>query len=334
MSCDQFLGDSFRGESGTTNLPDEEIMHASISGVLTDNVSGNPVSGATVTAYYNRSVKTTTTDSDGWWYFTDIEYREFDTDNWSDDNLTNYRIVVVKFSHSNYQISTATVNLYGHTSSTIGRIQLKWSSNVVHSHTTTAYPNLASVNYDQEDTYATQSYYLPDNSSNITVNFNIPIDTDWVGTSAFELIDPNGAIAAYSGSWSSDRQTFTVNPTSDLTCTNRLRYHRLRLIRRIRTWDDDSTIPNSDFYLHFMDSDVYIDFRVLCDDEPTLLASTTPVLAPSLDSAVTYQVDSMGVDSLNSAGDVRDAASGNTDITSGVKAVNSHTVNLVSDCGV
>ena len=325
MSCDQFLGDSFRGESSKTYVPDEEIMFASISGVLTDNVTSNPVSGATVTVYYNRGVKTTTTDSDGWWYFTDIEYRDFDTDNWSDDNLTNYRVVVVKFSHSNYQISTATVNLYGHISSTIGRIQLKWSSNVVHSHTTTAYPNLASVSYDQEDTYATQSYYLPDNSSNITVHFNIPIDTDWAGNSVFELIDPNGAIAAYSGSWSSDDKTFTVNPTSDLTCTNRLNYHRLRLIRRIRTWDhnteSDSIVSvHGNNYLHFMDSDKYIDFRVLCDEEPTLLVTSTPQLAPSEDNESGYAFDSMGVDSLgfglpyDEGGDVLVAASGNTDI--------------------
>ena len=335
MGCEAFLGDSFKGDEKVVMEPDEEIMYATISGVLTDNVTSDPIANATVTAFYTGGTKTATTDSDGWWHLADLPYRIFDVDANDDDMTgTEYRIVQLKYTHANFQIGTATVNLWGHIESTMGRTQLKWGSNVVHEHTTTAHPELVSVSYDQEDDRATKSYYLPNGTSNITVGFNMPMDTDWSGNSPFELFDANGAIVAYSGSWSSDRQTFTVNPTSDLTCTNRLRYHRLRLIRRIRTWDDDSTIPNSDFYLHFMDSDVHIDFRVLCDDEPTLLTSTTPVLAPSLDSAVTYQFDSMGVDSRNSAGDVSVAAAANTDIwvswshVSGAKEYRVYVVNV------
>ena len=312
MGCEAFLGDSLKSNSNTsTTAPDEEIMYATISGVLTDNTTSNPVIGATVTAYYSNGVQTTTTDSDGWWYLMDIPYRTFDVDK-NDDDMTGaeYRLVRVKYTRSNYDVGTATVNLWGHVTSTITRLALKWSSNVIHSNTTTAYPNLATTSYDQEDGVATQSYYLPDNSSNITVNFNMPIDTDWVGTSIFELMDPDGTLAAHSGSWSADYQTFTVNPTSNLTCTNRLRYHRLRLIRRIRTWDDSA---ETDSYLHFMDSDKYIDFRVLCDAVPSLLATSTPQLAPTEDSAISYSFDSMGVDSLDASGDVADAASGNTD---------------------
>ena len=312
MGCEAFLGDSLKSNSNTsTTAPDEEIMYATISGVLTDNTTSNPVIGATVTAYYSNGVQTTTTDSDGWWYLMDIPYRTFDVDK-NDDDMTGaeYRLVRVKYTRSNYDVGTATVNLWGHVTSTITRLALKWSSNVIHSNTTTAYPNLATTSYDQEDGVATQSYYLPDNSSNITVNFNMPIDTDWVGTSIFELMDPDGTLAAHSGSWSADYQTFTVNPTSNLTCTNRLRYHRLRLIRRIRTWDDSA---ETDSYLHFMDSDKYIDFRVLCDAVPSLLATSTPQLAPTEDSAISYSFDSMGVDSLDASGDVAVAASGNTD---------------------
>ena len=312
MGCEAFLGDSLKSNSNTsTTAPDEEIMYATISGVLTDNTTSNPVIGATVTAYYSNGVQTTTTDSDGWWYLMDIPYRTFDVDK-NDDDMTGaeYRLVRVKYTRSNYDVGTATVNLWGHVTSTITRLALKWSSNVIHSNTTTAYPNLATTSYDQEDGVATQSYYLPDNSSNITVNFNMPIDTDWVGTSIFELMDPDGTLAAHSGSWSADYQTFTVNPTSNLTCTNRLRYHRLRLIRRIRTWDDSA---ETDSYLHFMDSDKYIDFRVLCDAVPSLLATSTPQLAPTEDSAISYSFDSMGVDSLDASGDVAVAASSNTD---------------------
>ena len=57
-----------------------------------------------------------------------------------------------------------------------------------HEHTTTAYPELVSLSYDQEDDRATKSYYLPNIASNITVGFNMPMDTDWAGNSPFEML--------------------------------------------------------------------------------------------------------------------------------------------------
>ena len=75
MGCEAFLGDAFKGGDTTTVEPDEEIMYATISGVLTDNVTSDPIANATVTAFYTGGVKTATTDSDGWWFLADLPYR-------------------------------------------------------------------------------------------------------------------------------------------------------------------------------------------------------------------------------------------------------------------
>ena len=174
-------------------------------------------------------------------------------------------MVQVKYTHKNYQTDTATVELYGHLASSIGRNVLRWTSNVIHHHTTPTMIETTS-NYDQEDNVATKGYYLPNVGSNITVTFNMDMDR-MIGNSPFELFDANNNLVAISGSWSS-ATTFTIDPTSNLTCTDKLDYHRLRVIRRLRTFDDST---ESDSYLHFMDSGKYIDFRVLCDTVATLL---------------------------------------------------------------
>ena len=231
MGCEAFLGDSFKGDETVVMEPDIHMNYGSISGVLTDNVTSYPIAGATVTAFYSGGAKTTTTDSEGWWYLTDIPYKYFDTEPDGDGGSsgTDFRMVQIKYTHKNYQTDTATVELYGHVTSSIGRNVLRWTSNVIHHHTTSTMIETTS-NYDQEDNVATKGYYLPNVGSNITVTFNMDMDRDWIGNSPFELFDADNNLVAISGSWSS-ATTFTIDPTSELTCTDKLDYHRLRVIR-------------------------------------------------------------------------------------------------------
>ena len=323
--CESFLGDALKSEGDTTNHPDEQILYASITGqVSTDAAadSENGIEGVTVTAVYAGTTKTTTTDSDGWWWLADIPYRPMDTDDWSTDNKTEYRSAKLWFTHNLYKSKGGTVSLYGHSNDqlTLKAWDLKWTSNVIHrdpTWTNATYPKLVSADYDREDTHATTAYYLPDKTSNITVEFNMAMHTSWVGNSPFELMDTTGSQVAYTGGWSGDKKTFTVNPSADLSCTNKLEYYRLRVIRRLRTYDSFNETYGQ---LHYIDSGQYIDFRVLCTDEKTLLAASTPELYPGAEATTTtsYLFDSMGVDALDSFGDVitgnaADGGGGHTD---------------------
>ena len=285
MGCESFLGDALKSDGDTTNHPDEQILYATITGqISSDNASNseNGIEEVTVTAVYGGTTRTTTTDSDGWWWLADIPYRPMDTDDWSTDNKTEYRTVRLWFTHDLYKSRGGSVSLYGHSNNklTLKTYDLKWTSNVIHkSPDFNNYPQLVTLDYDREDTHATTSYYLPNKTSNITVEFNMAMHTSWVGNSPLELMDNTGSQVAYSGGWSGDKKTFTVNPSADLSCTNKLEYYRLRVIRRLRTYDSFNETYGQ---LHYIDSGQYIDFRVLCTDEKTLLAASTPADAPSV----------------------------------------------------
>ncbi|MDP6465283.1 MAG: hypothetical protein QGH65_15435, partial [SAR324 cluster bacterium] len=194
MGCESFLGDALKSDGDTTNHPDEQILYATITGqISTDNASNseNGIEEVTVTAVYGGTTRTTTTDSDGWWWLADIPYRPMDTDDWSTDNKTEYRTVRLWFTHDLYKSRGGSVSLYGHSNNqlTLKSYDLKWTSNVIHkSPVFNNYPKLVSEDYDRENTHATTSYYLPNNTSNITVEFNMAMHTSWVGNSPLELM--------------------------------------------------------------------------------------------------------------------------------------------------
>ena len=74
MSCDQLLRNQFKDDTDIVLNEEDTTEYASISGWLTDTTTGAAISGATVTAYYERTVKTATSDSSGFWYMNDIPY--------------------------------------------------------------------------------------------------------------------------------------------------------------------------------------------------------------------------------------------------------------------
>jgi len=300
MSCDAFLGDSFKGESSFSE--EDTTEYASISGWLTDNVTSAAISGATVTAYYERTVKTATSDSSGFWYMNDIPYgRDMD----SPDTLHTVMVVV---SAPGYVGGSQSAELFSVNTWSLGALALKWGSSVLHQ------VALGTGNFPQTDTVANERYYMADNTSNVDIYFNMAVDTLYSDNNTLiEMFDSTGTSVAFSGSWNSGKTTYSIDPTSTLTCDSVGQgstpgtYHRIRLVNEVRSYTEANIIK------HINDG-AYIDFRVICGTFGSLLASSTPSLVPGADSGSSYQFDSMGVDVLNAGGDVISAASGNTDI--------------------
>ena len=274
---------------------------------MSDNDTGAAIVGATVTAYYERTVKTATSDSSGFWYMNDIPYgRDMDLA----DTANTISVIV---SAAGYVGGSQTAELFSVNSWGLTAQSLKWGSSVLHQ------VAMGTGSFSQADAVANERYYLADNTSNIDINFNMAIDTLYSDNSSgnfFEMFDNSGTSLAFSGSWNTGKTTYTIDPTSDFTCDSVGQgntpgtYHRIRLVNEVRSYTEANIIK------HINDG-AYIDFRVICGTFGSLLASSTPSLAPSADSGSSYQFDSMGVDVLNAAGDVVTAASGNTDIYSG-----------------
>jgi len=302
MGCDAFLGDAFKGESSFSE--EDTTEYASISGWLSDNDTGAAIVGATVTAFYERTVKTATSDSGGFWYMNDIPYgRDMD----AADTANTISVIV---SAPGYVGGSQTAELFSVNSWGFTAQSLKWGSSVLHQ------VAMGTGSFSQADAVANERYYLADNTSNIDINFNMAIDTLYSDNSSgnfFEMFDSSGTSLAFSGSWNTGKTTYTIDPTSDFTCDSVGQgntpgtYHRIRLINEVRSYTEASIIK------HINDG-AYFDFRVICGTFGSLLASSTPALAPSADSGSSYQFDSMGVDVLSASGDVTSAASGNRDI--------------------
>ena len=303
MACDAFLGDAFKGESSFSE--EDTTEYASISGWVTDTTTGAAISGATIIAFYERTVKTATSDSSGFWYMNDIPYgRDMD----ATDNAHTIGVVI---SAPGYAGGSQTAELFSVNSWGLTALDLKWGSSVLHQ------VAMGTGSFTQTDSVANERYYLADNSSNIDINFNMAVDTlysDNKSTAFVEMFDSTGTSVEFSGSWNSGLTSYTMNPTSDLTCDSVGQgntpgtYHRIRLVNEVRSYKEANIIK------HINDG-TYIDFRVICGTFGSLLASSTPSLAPSQETnGSSYQFDSMGVDVLNAGGDVISAASGNTDI--------------------
>ena len=300
MSCDQLLRNQFKDDIVLNE--EDTTEYASISGWLTDNVTSAAISGATVTAYYDRTVKTAKSDSSGFWYMNDIPYgRDMD----SPDTLHTVMVVV---SAPGYVGGSQSAELFSVNTWALGALALKWGSSVLHQ------VALGTGNFPQTDTVANERYYMADNTSNVDIYFNMPVDTLYSDNNTLiEMFDSTGTSVAFSGSWNSGKTTYSIDPTSTLTCDSVGQgntpgtYHRIRLVNEVRSYTEANIIK------HINDG-AYIDFRVICGTFGSLLASSTPSLVPSADSGSSYQFDSMGVDVLNAGGDVISAASGNTDI--------------------
>jgi hypothetical protein len=303
----------FEGDTTNINTPDQNIMYASISGQLIDNTSitngsggstdDGGIAGATVTALTGTGLLTTTTDASGYWYFTNIPYRAR-LDNSSE--VPTDRGVTVAASHDAYDRQSVYMPLWGHWQASMSAKSLKWRSNVVHGTGNTS----RAESYSQGDTNAHITYYLSDNTSNITVSFNMPVDTSYAtDDQVFELYDPAGNLVSFAGSWDSGQTTYTVDPADSLTCTKQIfdrsdisdsyEFYRLRLIKEVRSFNYSTIIRG-------LDGGNFIDFRVLCDVHGELLVSVTPQLAPELDSTSgisSYRFDANGVHYLNASGD-------------------------------
>ena len=118
MSCEQFLGDSFKSKTLVNEIDPTE--YASISGWLVDNVTSAAISGATVTAYYEREVKTATSDSSGFWYMNDIPYgRDM-------DSLDTSNTVMVVVSAPGYVGGAQSAELFSVNTWALGALALKW----------------------------------------------------------------------------------------------------------------------------------------------------------------------------------------------------------------
>ncbi len=297
MSCDAFLGDSFKSKNTLTE--EDTTEYASISGWLSDTTTGAAISGATVTAFYEKTVKTATSDSGGFWYMNDIPYgRDMDATD------TAHTIGVI-ISASGYAGGAQTAELFSVNAWSLTALDLKWGSSVLHQ------VALGTGSFTQTDSVANERYYLADNTSNIDINFNMAVDTlysDNKSTTFVEIFDSTGTSVAFSGSWNSGLTSYTMNPTSDLTCDSVGQgstpgtYHRIRLVNEVRSYTAAKIIK------HINDG-AYIDFRVICGTFGSFLASSTPSLGES------YKFDSMGVDVLNAAGEVTDPASGDENIS-------------------
>ena len=169
ISCEQFLGDAFKSKNV---LNEDNTGYASISGWLSDNDTGAAITGATVTAYYEKTVKTATSDSSGFWYMNDIPYgRDMD----AADNMHTVMVVV---SAAGYVGGSQSAELFSVNSWSFGALDLKWGSSVLHQ------VALGTGSFSQTDTVANERYYLADNTSNIDINFNMAIDTAYTDNSS------------------------------------------------------------------------------------------------------------------------------------------------------
>jgi hypothetical protein len=296
MSCDQLLRNQFKDDIDIVLNEEDTTEYASISGWLTDNVTSAAISGATVTAYYEREVKTATSDSSGFWYMNDIPYgRDM-------DSLDTLHTVMVVISAPGYVGGAQSAELFSVNTWALGALALKWGSSVLHQ------VALGTGNFAQTDTVANERYYMADNTSNVDIYFNMAVDTLYSDNNTLiEMFDSTGTSVAFSGSWNSGKTTYSIDPTSTLTCDSVGQgstpgtYHRIRLVNEVRSYTEANIIK------HINDG-AYIDFRVICGTFGSLLASSTPSLGE------TYKFDSMGVDILNSAGEVTDPASGDENI--------------------
>ena len=294
MSCDQLLRDQLKDDIVLNG--ENTTEYASISGWLVDNVTSAAISGATVTAYYERTVKTATSDSSGFWYMNDIPYgRDMD----ATDTANTISVII---SAPGYVGGTQAAELFSVNSWSLAALDLKWGSSVLHQ------VAMGTGSFTQTDSVANERYYLADNSSNIDINFNMAVDTTYSDNNTLiEMFDSTGTSVAFSGNWNSGKTTYTIDPTSTLTCdsvgqgSTPATYHRIRLVNEVRSYTAANIIK------HINDG-AYIDFRVICGTFGSLLASSTPSLGE------TYKFDSMGVDILNSAGEVTDPASGDENI--------------------
>ncbi len=190
-----------------------------------------PLAGVGVHAIVNGSRKDTTSDSQGYWGFGDVPVRmsggsadaannliiyydlTYFNSNSTTINLAELAAASSETPSKNYQIDVGLIDMVPQV--------LKFSSNVIRA--TNSSGNFSQWVGSSETVGASnadaENIYLADTSANITLSFNMAVDTTRAGTQFVMLKNPRGVAVAYAGSWNSAGTVFTVNPSSNLTAS-------------------------------------------------------------------------------------------------------------------
>lgn len=285
-SCDkeEYKGD--KGEKGDpgTGVVTPVTLYATVSGrtlMKTGTSTTDPLSDATIYSYYSGAKQSTTSDSNGFWTLSNIPMSDsvgnntirlyFEKEGWSSPSSITVSIGGVDDAHQGgYNVTIAEVTFEG--------LELMVTSNVIHGASTNKWLSTGASTTDQD-------IYLADSTADITLTFNMPVDTTYTGTAFVELLDSSGDTVSFSGSWDTTKMIFTVNPTAALTADNKDdTEYRLRFIHNVRAFNGASELQEM--------KDVQIVFDVLSSGaHDTLLASQAPSLMPQADDYTSYVFD-------------------------------------------
>lgn len=291
------LGPTTGSNDGIDGIPNvrhgDESQFTTIVGRVfaeTQDYRARPLQGIEVYAYIAGKKLSTLTGADGSFSLINVPvlsnnssgsniYLYFSKTGWlcgSDCTNSFYKSVVVKSSaadaRASFQIDIGPIRMIEE--------QLQVTSNLIHAGNDLGNGWLSTnTTYGAVGTAQVDEIYLPSSSNIITLTFNIPVDTNYSGTSFVDLLDPDGAAVSYTGSWDASGTQFTISPNSGYTFSadsNASTLYLLKIVRAVRAYNG----PTS--YKEITNLNLY--FNVWSTTK-SALASQAPVLAPKLDQS-------------------------------------------------
>lgn len=253
------------------------VQWFTVSGVVVSAGLNEPLAGVIVSTYMDGEKMDATTDADGFWKMT--------------LHVGTYSLALSKsgFSDSSTSITLSPNDaLQALLSYDVGEMTL--SEQMLKINTSFRHPDAGTQsNWTSGDETSTTTYlpynYMTDPMANITVYFNMPVDTDYTGTDFIELLDPSGDQVSFAGEWSTDKTQYTINPTVDLTLdSDDSTWYQLRILKA-RAFSGSGVINEL--------TDVELVFQVM-DSSGTLSLLTTqaPTLDPQGSSVYAFVIDS------------------------------------------
>jgi hypothetical protein len=291
------LGPTTGSNDGIDGIPNvrhgDESQFTTIVGRVfaeTQDYRARPLQGIEVYAYIAGKKLTTQTALDGSFSLINVPvlsnnssgsnlYLYFSKAGWlcgSDCTNSFYKSVVVKSSaadaRASFQIDIGPIRMIEE--------QLQVTSNLIHAGNDLGNGWLSTnTTYGAAGTTQVDEIYLPNSANIITLTFNMPVDTNYSGTSFVDLLDPNGAAVSYTGSWDASGTQFTISPNSGYTFTadsDSSTLYLLKIVRAVRAYNGPTSykeITNLNLYFNFWSS------------TKSALASQAPALAPKLDQS-------------------------------------------------
>ncbi len=247
-----------------------------------------PLAIATVYSYYSGAMQTTTSDSDGFWTLSNVPVGAGDDDTNTNDHqtITVYFTMTGWTAPSSQEVEIGNIEDANQTNFNVDigmvsflELDLLYTSNIIHPNDDKDYWQ-SGIDVDDEE------LYLINGSTNITITFNMPVDTTYTGTTFVELFDINGDAVTYTGTWGDALTVFTMVPDAALTQDNDddTKY-QLRFIHNVRALNGATALEEL--------NGVSISFNVLLPGaHDALLASQAPVVYPKANTASSYVMDS------------------------------------------